>query len=154
MSYMNPEETSSQSQMDNASRALRLQQLFEQWAEEDAQLSDEEADRLRLALASSSTRARCPAEGTMPLALSEEQRRELMANGGPPLQLVDEETGYVYYLISAEQFAVMRANPSGDEFDPRDAYPLMSKAAGAAGWDDPAMDVYDNYDEEREKRSL
>ena len=116
--------------MDNASRALRLQQLFEQWAEEDAMLSDEEADRLRLALAASSTRACRPAEGTMPLVLSEEQRQALTAKGGPPLQLVDEETGHVYYLVSAEQYAVMHANSSGDDFDPRDAYPLMSEAAG------------------------
>ena len=156
ISCMNPEETPSpsQSQMDNASRAKRLQQLFEQWAEEDAQLSDEEADRLRLALAASSTRACRPAEGTMPLVLSDEQRRALAAKGGPPLQLVDEETGQFYYIISTEQYAVMRANSSGTDFDPREAYSLMSKAAGAAGWDDPAMDVYDNYDEEHEKRSL
>ncbi len=90
----------------------------------------------------------------MPLVLSVEQQQALAASGGAPLQLVDEETRQAYYIISAEQYAVMRANSSGTDLDPRDAYPLMSEAAGAAGWDDPAMDVYDNYDEEREKRSL
>ena len=104
--------------MDNASRALRLQQLFEQWTEEDAQLSDEEADRLRLTLASSSTRACRPEEGTVPLVLSVEQQQALAANGGAPLQLVDEKTGQVYYIVSAEQYAVMCANSSGTDFDP------------------------------------
>jgi len=33
-----------------ADRAQKLQLLFEQWMEEDLQLSDDEADRLRLAL--------------------------------------------------------------------------------------------------------
>jgi hypothetical protein len=28
-------------------------------------------------------------------------------------------------------------------------YPLIAKAAAAAGWDDPIMDAYDNYDENR-----
>ena len=35
---------------DRMERVRKLQSLFEQWTEEDAQLSIEEADRLRLAL--------------------------------------------------------------------------------------------------------
>lgn len=35
---------------DTADRVLRLQQLFNQWTEEDAKLSPEEADRLHIAL--------------------------------------------------------------------------------------------------------
>ena len=138
ISHMNPEETPSpsQSQMDNASRALRLQELFQQWAEEDSQLSNEEADRLRLALTASRPRL-YPQEGKSPLVLSDELRQELAASDGSHLQLVDEQTGQVYYLIPAERYTAMRA-----------------MVAGTAGWDDPAMDVYDNYDEERSKRSL
>lgn len=40
----------------------------------------------------------------------------------------------------------------GDEaFDPREMYPLIFKAAAAAGWEDPLMDEYDRYDEIRRK---
>ena len=35
---------------DRMERVRQLQSLFQQWTEEDAQLSNEEADRLRLAL--------------------------------------------------------------------------------------------------------
>ena len=38
---------------DRMERVRQLQSLFQQWTEEDAQLSNEEADRLRLALNSS-----------------------------------------------------------------------------------------------------
>jgi hypothetical protein len=34
----------------------------------------------------------------------------------------------------------------GDEHDPRRLYPLIAKTAGAAGWDDPVMDDYNDYD--------
>ncbi len=35
---------------ERADRVQRLQQLFDEWTAEDSQLSDEEADRLRIAL--------------------------------------------------------------------------------------------------------
>jgi hypothetical protein len=39
----------------------------------------------------------------------------------------------------------------GDEdFDVADTYAAQSKVAGAAGWDDEVMDVYDDYDAHRQ----
>jgi hypothetical protein len=34
----------------------------------------------------------------------------------------------------------------GEEFDARELYPLMARSAAAAGWDDPDLDVYNDYD--------
>ncbi len=36
-----------------------------------------------------------------------------------------------------------------DEFGIRDAYPLQERVAAAAGWDDPAMDDYNDYNAHR-----
>jgi hypothetical protein len=35
------------------------------------------------------------------------------------------------------------------EFQPNELYPLIAKTAGAAGWNSPEMDDYDNYDEHK-----
>ena len=81
--------------------------------------------------------------------ITDQMRQALEAEPGQPVKLVDEQTSRVYYVISSELFEAVRALFTAEEFDPREMYPLMSKAAGAAGWNDPIMDVYDNYDENR-----
>lgn len=78
-----------------------------------------------------------------------QMRQALQAEHGRPVKLVDEQTNQVYYVISAEMFESVRALITDEEFNPREMYPLMAKVAGAAGWDDPIMDAYDNYDENR-----
>ena len=81
--------------------------------------------------------------------ITDHMRQELHAERGQPVKIVDEQTSQVYYVISAEQFEAVRALFVAEEFDPRELYPLISKTAGDAGWNDPEMDVYDNYDEHR-----
>lgn len=81
--------------------------------------------------------------------VTDQIRQALEAGDGSPLQLVDEQTRRVYYIISAEQLDAVEALLAEGEFTPREAYPLTAKTAAAAGWDDPAMDVYDHYDEQR-----
>ncbi|MCE9545307.1 MAG: hypothetical protein K8T25_07300 [Planctomycetia bacterium] len=83
--------------------------------------------------------------------LSEQQRAALDAQGGAPVSVVDEQTQRVYYLISADQFDRVRALLAGEEFHPREMYPLIAKTAAEAGWDDPLMDEYNDYDEYRSK---
>jgi hypothetical protein len=85
----------------------------------------------------------------MSLPLTEELRQALSAEHGGAVQIVDQQTNRVYYLIPAEQFETYRAMVDTDEFQPRDLYPLISKTAASAGWDDPRMDEYDSYDEHR-----
>jgi hypothetical protein len=84
---------------------------------------------------------------SMTQVITDQMRQALEAEHGHPVKLVDEQTSRVYYVISAEMFEVVRALFTDAEFDPREMYPLMSKVAGDAGWDDPIMDAYDNYDD-------
>lgn len=79
--------------------------------------------------------------------LTEQIRQALDAERGQPVKIVDEQTSRVYYVITAEQFETVRALFAEGDFDPLEIYPLISKTAGDVGWNDPAMDVYDNYDE-------
>jgi hypothetical protein len=81
--------------------------------------------------------------------ITDQMRQALDAEGGQPVKIVDEKTSKVYYVISAAQFETMRALFVDGEFQPREAYPLIAKTATEAGWDDPVMDAYDNYDEHR-----
>ena len=78
--------------------------------------------------------------------VTDQMRQALEAGDGSPVRLVDEQTRRVYYIISAEQFEAVQALLAEGEFSPRELYPLISRTAAAAGWDDPAMDVYDHYD--------
>lgn len=82
-------------------------------------------------------------------ALTDQQRQVLEADPGQPVPVVDEQTRRVYYLISAEQFETVKSLFTEEPFEPREMYPLTAKTAGDAGWNDPAMDVYDDYDAHR-----
>jgi hypothetical protein len=79
--------------------------------------------------------------------ISEQQRQELQAHAGEPIEVVDDETKQLYYLVSADDFKKVRALLVEVDFEPREMYPLIAKTAGEAGWNDPEMDVYDHYDE-------
>lgn len=83
------------------------------------------------------------------VTLTESQRQAIETLGGEPVQLLDQQSQKVYYLISAEQFEQVRGLLRPDPFAPRELYPLIAKAAAAAGWADPQMDDYDRYDELR-----
>ncbi len=85
--------------------------------------------------------------------LSDQQRQDLQANAGLPVPVVDEQTQKVYYLISSDQFEKVRALLVVEDFEPREMYPLTAKTAASAGWNAPAMDIYDQYDEHRAKKS-
>ena len=81
--------------------------------------------------------------------LTEEQRQQLLSQQGSPVPVIDPQTQKVYYIISAEQFERLKTLLAGEDFSPRELYPLIGKTAGDAGWSDPAMDAYDNYDDHR-----
>ena len=83
--------------------------------------------------------------------LSEQQRQELQSHEGAPIPVVDEVSQRVYYLIGSEEYDRIRALLVEEPFQPREIYPLIAKSAGEAGWNDPTMDDYDRYDEQRSK---
>jgi hypothetical protein len=71
--------------------------------------------------------------------------------GTQPLRVVDPETQTVWVLVRAEIYDQVQAvlHESGEEL--ADTYAAQTEAALRAGWDEPAMDDYDHYDEARKK---
>jgi hypothetical protein len=82
----------------------------------------------------------------MTLPLTDEQCRAVATSPQEPLRLVDPKTNDVFVLLRADDYERLRALLE-NEFDIRDTYPAQFAAAMQAGWGDPAMDDYDNYDE-------
>jgi hypothetical protein len=82
----------------------------------------------------------------MNILLSPEQRQALANHPGEPVEVVDEVTHARFVLLPAEQFERVRALLTANEFDIRESYEAQSAALGAAGWDDPELDIYNDYD--------
>ena len=80
--------------------------------------------------------------------LTPEQRRA--AQEEKPLRLHDPETDDTYVLLKMEEYERLKALLGDEEFDARSTYPNMARIFGPAGWDDPAMDVYDELDPRRQ----
>jgi predicted ATPase len=76
--------------------------------------------------------------------LSEDLRQAVADQGEAPLFLVDDSTQCRYVLLRAEQYEKIKALLD-EEFDPRSTYPAIDQTM-REGWDDPAMDIYDDYD--------
>jgi hypothetical protein len=56
---------------------------------------------------------------------------------------MDPRTGQQYVLIRKEHYERLKGLLYDDSaLDVQDTYPLLDEMAGKAGWDDPAMDVY------------
>jgi hypothetical protein len=85
----------------------------------------------------------------MTTSLPDELRQALQQDGGSPVHLVDTETNVSYVIMRAEQYERVKLLFEGQAFDPREFYPLAARSAAAAGWDDPEMDVYNDYDAHR-----
>jgi hypothetical protein len=88
----------------------------------------------------------------MTLKLTDDLRQAIEA-GGTPVYLVDTDSNARYVLLGAEQFEKVKAlfGEDGENFDPSIMYPLIEQSFGKAGWDDPEMDVYNDYDTNRSK---
>src|SRR5271157_4288069 len=81
-------------------------------------------------------------EGPMSI-ITPEIRQAIEQAGEQPVQLTDPETNSLYIIVRADVYERMRA--LCDDFDIRDAYPLMDQVAALEGWDDPSMDIYNEY---------
>jgi hypothetical protein len=75
--------------------------------------------------------------------ITPEIRQAIEQAGEQPVQLTDPETNSIYVIVRAEVYDRMRA--VCDDFHIRDAYPLMDQVAALDGWDDPSMNIYDEY---------
>jgi len=70
----------------------------------------------------------------MTFNLSDDLRQAVHA-GGTPLRLIDATTGETYLLCR-----------ESDQDPLSDTYRAQIESAMRAGWDDPAMDEYNDYD--------
>ena len=82
----------------------------------------------------------------MATLLTSQQRDDLQQHGDKPMPVIDPVTHKVYVLLAGDIFERFKALLDDEPFEVRDTYAAQPAAAGAAGWDDPEMDVYDNYD--------
>jgi hypothetical protein len=64
-----------------------------------------------------------------------------------PVRVMDPETSPEYVVVSAEVYDQLQARAAEEDFNVRDAYPLMDAIAAKEGWDDPEMAEYDGYPE-------
>ena len=84
------------------------------------------------------------------IELTQEQFEKLKQNG--ETRLSDSETGQEYVVVRAEVYERLQQLVYDDsDWTPEEQLHLLAESGKRAGWDDPEMDVYDNYDENRKK---
>lgn len=81
----------------------------------------------------------------MSIELSNDQRLAV-DTAGTPLKMVDPRTGSVYVLVDETAFRQLQSTFSDDLAD---SYRAQIESAMKAGWDDPVMDEYNDYDQHR-----
>ena len=85
------------------------------------------------------------------IELTLEQRQAVAQQGEMPPRAVDPDTHITYVLIPVEVYARVKAlldDEEGNRFL-RDMYPHVMEIFGQEGWDDPAMDIYNDLDPRR-----
>jgi hypothetical protein len=81
----------------------------------------------------------------MATQLRMEQHAELEHHGVKPIQVLDPVNQRLYFLVSSDVFEKFKDLFNDENFDLSETYRSQSSVAGAAGWDDPEMDVYDAH---------
>ena len=86
------------------------------------------------------------------IELTDQQQRELRQTNGNGVRVADPETGQEYVILRAEVYERLKGLLHDDgDWTPEEQLRLLAESGKRAGWDDPTMDVYDNYDENRKK---
>lgn len=82
------------------------------------------------------------------IELTLEQRQAVAQQGEIPPRAVDPDTHTTYVLIREEVYTQVKAlldEEEGSHFL-REMYPHVMEVFGREGWDDPAMDIYNDLD--------
>lgn len=79
------------------------------------------------------------------------EQAQALRNEEIPKQVRDPETNTTYVLVPSEMFDRVKVllEEDDDRFV-RDLYPPTMEVFGREGWDDPAMDVYNELDPGRQ----
>ena len=75
--------------------------------------------------------------------LTDEQRKAVQKHNGDPILIEDAKSNRTYVLILADEYEVRSGTTP--TLDITDTYSLQDQVAHAEGWDDPAMDDYNDY---------
>ncbi len=87
------------------------------------------------------------------IEFTEEQRQQL--EDGQAVDVTDAQTARPYVVLRKDVFERVRQLLYDDaDWTPEEQLRLLAESGKRAGWDDPAMDVYDHYDENRKKQCL
>ena len=81
--------------------------------------------------------------------LSAEQRQAIVDHPDDPLVVIDDSTQRRYVLVPEDTYARLQAVVTSGVLDIRETYTAQEQAALAAGWDDPALDAYNDCDAHR-----
>lgn len=82
------------------------------------------------------------------IELTDEQIRVLQSSGEMSAAVVNPRTHESYVLVRREVYERVRALVDED-FSSEDAFRAQIESAAAAGWDDPALDVYNDMEFEK-----
>ncbi len=86
------------------------------------------------------------------IELTDQQRQALRQVNGGEIRLADPVTQEQYVLLRADVYDRLKALVSDDgDWTPEEQLRLLAESGKRAGWLDPEMDVYDNYDEHYRK---
>lgn len=84
------------------------------------------------------------------IELTLDQHQALERSGPKPVRAVDPTTRAEYVLVPAEVYARLEGLLGGDtDRDHEELRVLLARSAEANGWNEPEMDAYDHYDENR-----
>jgi hypothetical protein len=85
------------------------------------------------------------------IELSKEQRQQL--ESGKAVQVTDLQTAQGYVVMREDVYERLRYLLYDDsEWTEEELLLQLARSAKDNGWDEPGMDAYDRYDEERRKR--
>jgi hypothetical protein len=85
-------------------------------------------------------------EFSMNIELTEAQSKALDEADSTPARVTDPRTRKTYVLLRLDVFDRIKEIFPEDDYVLADTYRAQVDAAMTAGWSDPAMDDYNNYD--------
>jgi len=85
----------------------------------------------------------------MATKLNHDLAKAVDQQGDVPVQAVHPETGKIFFLISEDRYQQLKPLFEEDPISEEEQRFLLAEGGKRAGWDDPIMDVYDQYDQHR-----
>jgi hypothetical protein len=86
------------------------------------------------------------------IELTDEQRQQL--ESGKAIDVTDTQSAQSYVMLKKDSYdKVRRLLLDDSEWSEDELRLLLARSAKDNGWQEPAMDAYDRYDEELHRRS-